>query len=132
MDNKLEIIKSIRDLEQRGVQFDKLYTIDNDLNELKFALDLGNNYLSKMIMNHKIEQLGQLVSIGLETINPKVAKESPLNPKNWNPEVWKLIKDYASSDYVYTINKLDNKNNQNNQNNIKDICKVEIIDSKKQ
>lgn len=125
MDNKLEIIKSIRDLEQRGIQFDKLYTIDNDLNELKFALDLGNNYLNNMIMNHKIEQLGQLVSIGLETINPKVAKESPLNPKNWSPEVWKLIKDHASSDYVYTINKLDN------QNNIEDICKVEIIDSKK-
>ena len=62
-----------------------LEQIDNDLNELKFALDLGNNYLSKMIMNHKIEQLGQLVSIGLETINPKVAQESPLNPKNWNP-----------------------------------------------
>jgi len=54
MDNKFEIIKSIRDLEQRGVQFDKLYTIDNDLNELKFALDLGNNYLSKMIMNTQI------------------------------------------------------------------------------
>jgi hypothetical protein len=100
MDNKLEIIKSIRDLEQRGVQFDKLYTIDNDLNELKFALDLGNNYLSKMIMNHKIEQLGQLVSIGLETINPKVAKESPLNPKNWCPEVSKLIKDHTSSDHI--------------------------------
>ena len=94
MDNKLEIIKSIRDLEQRGVQFDKYYTIDNDLNELKFALDLGNNYLSKMIMDHKIEQLGKLVSIGLETINPEIAIESPLNPKNWGSEVWKLIKEY--------------------------------------
>ena len=96
MDNKLEIIKSIRHLQNLGIQFDKLYTIDNDLDELKFALEMGNNVLCKTITHNKIKQLDTIsASIGLETINPQVAKESPLNSNNWGIEVWKFMEKIA-------------------------------------
>ena len=123
MDNKLEIIKSIRDLQKLGVQFDKFYTIDDDLDELKFALEIGNNCLNEIKLNHKIEQLGQLVSIGLETINPKVTKESPLNPRNWGLETWKFIKYFTSENVINCLDEQNNQSNQNNQNNIEDIKK---------
>ncbi len=77
---KIQLLKSILELELKGIRFNKYYTIDDKIEELEFAHKLGLSQLNKFEMEYKLKQLGKMISIGLETINPEEAKKSPLNP----------------------------------------------------
>jgi hypothetical protein len=68
--DKIQIIKSLWELECEGIKFDKHYTILDDIIELKLAYEYGKKIQTQIAIQYELKQFGQLVGLGFETITP--------------------------------------------------------------
>jgi hypothetical protein len=125
---KIKLIKSLNDLENMGIKFNKYYTISDDIEELIFANEYGKKMLTQMTMENELKQLGQLIGLGLKIINIQKSKESPFNPDNCDPNVCKILESNVINPYCSNIqvkndivinnivknDSVDNKDNKDN------------------
>ena len=73
MDEKLKILKSIRELECKGIQFDQVYSMESDIDELKFVVEIHMQKLRELETANKIKQIVAMSLIVLDQINPEAA-----------------------------------------------------------
>lgn len=81
--DKIQLLRELHQIELTGVNFTKYYTILDDIEELKCAVEHGKHIQNQMNMEYKVKQFAKLVGLVLKAINPEEAAKSPVNPDNW-------------------------------------------------
>jgi len=118
-EKKIKYIKYLRELECKGIQLNKFYTINDSLEELKFAYELEKKQFEQDLIKNKLNQMCKMVSVGLEIIDPESSAVTPLNPDNWG-DLKEPMLDFAvhhilNPPYLNLPN--NNKNSDNNSDN---------------